>query len=137
MLDVGLKVKWTDNMPIWHHHSLYLLLNALYVMSDLLDLFLSLLERAPVHLGDPLELAHEHVLGLLEHFDSVDLFHCHGLACLRYLPLEVECGPHRLIHHVLSHLGCILCVRQARLGGLQDCDLLGLKVVIQLNHYKG
>jgi hypothetical protein len=44
-------------------------------------------------LGDPLELAHEHVLGLLEHFDSIDLFHGHGLACLCYLPLEVECGP--------------------------------------------
>ena len=93
MLDVGLKVKRADYMPVRLHHSLYLLLYALNVMCDLLDLFLCLLERAPLHLGDPLELAHEHVLGLLEHFDSIDLFHGHGLACLCYLPLEVECGP--------------------------------------------
>jgi hypothetical protein len=130
MLDVGLKVKLADYMPVWVHHSLYLLFYTLNIMSNLLDLFLCLLERAPVHLGYPFELAHEHILCLLEHFDSVDLFKGHGLASLCYLPLEVECGPHRLMHHVLSHLGCVLCVHEARLGGLQDCDLLSLKVVI-------
>jgi len=117
-------------MPIWLHHILYLLLYPLNIVCDLLYLFLCLLERAPIHLCDPLELAHEHVLGLLEHFYSVDLFQGHGLAGLRDLPLEVECGAYRLMHHILSHLGCVLCVHEARLGGLQDCDLLSLKVVI-------
>jgi len=115
VLDVGPKVERAYYMPIWLHHSLYLLLYTLNIMSDLLDLFLCLLELAPIHLGYSLELAHEHVLGLLEHFDSVDLFQGHGLASLCDLPLEVECGSHRLMHHVLSHLGCVLCVHKARL----------------------
>lgn len=115
MLDVGPKVKRADYMPVWVHHSLYLLFYTLNIMSDLLNLFLCLLERASIHLGDSLELAHEYVLGLLKHFDSVDLFQGHGLAGLCDLPLEVECGPHRLMHHVFSHLGCVLCVHEARL----------------------
>jgi len=130
VLGVGLKVDWVDSMPVWLHHTLYLLLYALNVLSDLLDLCLRLLERAPVRLSDPLELAHEHVLGLLEHFDAGYLFLAHGLAGLCDLPLEVECGAHRIMHHVLSHLCSILCVPKMRLGGLQDGDLLGLKVVV-------
>jgi hypothetical protein len=117
-------------MLVWFHHSLYLLLYALNVLSDLVDLCLSLLERAPVRLSDPLQLAHEHVLGLLEHFDAGDLFPAHGLASLCDLPLEVERGAYRLMYHVLSHLRRVLCVPKVRLGGLQEGDLLGLKVVI-------
>ena len=130
MLGVGLKVDWVDSMPVWLHHTLYLLLYALNVLSDLLDLCLSLLERAPIRLSDPLQLAHEHVLGLFEHFDAGYLFPAHGLASLCDLPLEVERGAHRLMHHVLSHLRRVLCIPKVRLGSLQDCDLLGLKVVV-------
>jgi hypothetical protein len=130
VLDVGLKVNWAYSMLVRFHHSLYLLLYALNVLSDLLDLCLSLLERSPVRLSDPLQLAHEHVLGLLKHFDAGDLFPAHGLASLCDLPLEVERGAYRLMHHVFSHLRRVLCIAKAGLGGLQDGDLLGLKVVV-------
>jgi hypothetical protein len=78
-------------MPVGFHHTLDLFLYALNILCDLLDLFLCLLERSPI-LSDSLKLAHEHVLGLLEHFDSVDLFYGHGLASLCDQPLQVECG---------------------------------------------
>lgn len=58
MLDVGLKIKWADYMPVWIHYSLDLQLNALNIMCDLLDLFLCLFKRASIHLGHSLELAH-------------------------------------------------------------------------------
>lgn len=87
VLGVGLKVDWADSMPVWLHYTLYLLLYALNVLSYLLDLCLSLLERGPIRLSDPLELAHQHVLGLLEHFDACNLFPAHGLASLCDLPL--------------------------------------------------